>query len=132
MRKLYSYLLLASFIFCFQNSYSQKPTRVLFVFDASKSMVNDHDGTTRIEGAKQLFYKFIDSLSKLRNYSFALRMYGHTVKYPPGDCKDSKLVVPFNTKNSINLIKQKVKEAQPTGITPIEHSITQSANDFPD
>ncbi len=102
------------------------------MFDASKSMTNEHNSITRMEGAKQLFYKFIDSLSVLPNYSFALRMYGHTVKYPPGDCKDSKLVVPFNTKNSINLIKQKVKEAKPTGITPIEHSITQSANDFPD
>jgi len=109
-----------------------KPTRILFVFDASKSMVNTYQGQTRMDGAKQLFFRFIDSLSKLPNYSFALRMYGHTVKYPPGDCKDSKLVVPFNAKNGLALIKQKVKEARPTGITPIEHSLTQSANDFPD
>ncbi len=85
-----------------------------------------------MEGAKLLFSKFLDSLSQLKNYQFALRMYGHTVKYPPGDCKDSKLVVPFNAKNNISLIKQKVNEAQPTGITPIEHSLTQAANDFPD
>jgi len=58
-------------------------------------------------------------------------MYGHTVKYPPGDCKDSKLVVPFGTNNQ-GLIKQKVKEAQPTGITPIEHSMTEAASDFKD
>lgn len=85
-----------------------------------------------MDGAKQMFAKFIDSLSKLKNYSFALRMYGHTVKYPPGDCKDSKLVVPFNAKNGLELIKQKVSEAKPTGITPIEHSLTEAANDFPD
>ncbi len=85
-----------------------------------------------MEGAKQVFGKFLDSLSKLKNYSFALRMYGHTVKYPPGDCKDSKLVVPFNTKNGLDLIKQKVNDAKPTGITPIEHSLTEAANDFPD
>lgn len=108
-----------------------KPTRILFVFDASNSMVAKHGATNRIESAKTLFYRFIDSLSKNRNYSFALRMYGHTVKYPPGDCKDSKLVVPFS-KNNIAAIKAKVAEAKPTGITPIEHSLTESANDFPD
>ncbi|MCD6019765.1 MAG: hypothetical protein K0S53_2886 [Bacteroidetes bacterium] len=84
-----------------------------------------------MQGAKELFYKFLDSLNKQKNIQFALRMYGHTVKYPPGDCKDSKLVVPFS-KNNIALIKSKVSEARPTGITPIEHSLTESANDFPD
>lgn len=106
-------------------------TRVLFVFDASNSMKTKHKNTTRIQGAKELFYNFLDSLSKQKNMQFALRMFGHTVKYPPGDCKDSKLVVPF-AKNNIALIKSKVAEAKPTGITPIEHSLTESANDFPD
>lgn len=106
-------------------------TRVLFVFDASRSMKTQHGGKTRIVGAKELFYDFLDSLSKQKNIEFALRMYGHTVKYPPGDCKDSKLVVPFG-KNNKSLIKSKVSEARPTGITPIEHSLTESANDFPD
>lgn len=106
-------------------------TRVLFVFDASKSMKAEYKKNTRMQGAKELFYKFIDSLNKQKNIQFALRMYGHTVKYPPGDCKDSKLVVPFG-KNNIALIKNKVAEAKPTGITPIEHSLTESANDFPD
>lgn len=108
-----------------------KPTYVLFVFDASNSMKAQHQNTTRMEGAKELFYKFIDSLSRDKSIRFALRMYGHTVKYPPGDCKDSKLVVPFSPNNIIQ-IKQKVKEAKPTGITPIEHSLTESANDFKD
>lgn len=108
-----------------------KPTRILFVFDASNSMVARHANSNRIESAKQLFYRFIDSLSKNKTYSFALRMYGHTVKYPPGDCKDSKLVVPFS-KNNIPQIKAKVAAAVPTGITPIEHSLTESANDFLD
>lgn len=108
-----------------------KPTRILFVFDASKSMSAKLEGTTRMEGAKQLLYRFIDSLSKNQNYQFALRMYGHKTKYPPGNCKESELVVPF-TPNNLSAIKQKVSEAKPTGITPIEHSLTQSANDFKD
>lgn len=114
-----------------QTKKQESLTRILFVFDASNSMVNKHGPVMRIEAAKDLFCKFIDSLSLNKNYQFALRMYGQTVKYPPGDCKDSKLVVPFG-KNNTALIKQKVKEAKPTGITPIEHSLTESANDFPD
>lgn len=108
-----------------------KQTRILFVFDASKSMNTRHQNTTRMDGAKNLFYRFVDSLQKDKSLLFALRMYGHTVKYPPGDCRDSKLVVPFAT-NNIALIKQKVSEAKPTGITPIEHSLTEAANDFAD
>ncbi len=118
------------------NSFAQtkktvKLTRVLFVFDASNSMKAIYKDITRMEGAKNLFYKFIDSLSKDKTIQFALRMYGHTVQYPPGNCKDSKLVVPFSN-NNLAIIKQKVKEAKPTGITPIEHSLTEAANDFID
>jgi Ca-activated chloride channel homolog len=122
--------------FCENDMFSQikknEPTltRVLFVFDASKSMKTKYKNTTRIQGAKQLFYNFLDSLNKQKNIQFALRIYGHTVKYPPGDCKDSKLVVPFS-KNNITVIKNKVSQVQPTGITPIVHSLIESANDFP-
>jgi Ca-activated chloride channel family protein len=129
-----NYLIIFLFLVCFgfsQKKPSVKPTRILFVFDASNSMKSMHQNITRMEGAKNLFYKFIDSLSKDKSLQFALRMYGHTVKYPPGDCKDSKLVIPFGG-NNIAQIKQKVKEASPTGITPIEHSLTEAANDFID
>jgi Ca-activated chloride channel family protein len=114
-----------------QTKKTVKPTRILFVFDASRSMITKHDNTTRMDGAKNLFYRFIDSLSKDKTIQFALRMYGNTVKYPPGDCRDSRLVVPFAPDN-IAIIKQKVSQAKPTGITPIEHSLTESANDFKD
>ena len=122
-------------VLCFFGFGQKKPvvkqTRILFVFDASKSMIAKHDKTTRMDGAKNLFFKFIDSLSRDKSLQFALRMYGHTVKYPPGDCKDSKLIVPFGINNT-TIIKQKVLAATPTGITPIEHSLTESANDFKD
>jgi Ca-activated chloride channel family protein len=108
-----------------------KTTKILFVFDASRSMSGTFNGKTRMQGAKELFNKFIDTLSRNKTYQFALRMYGHTVKYPPGDCRDSKLVVPFGPGN-IETIRLKVNQAKPTGITPIEHSLTEAANDFKD
>lgn len=110
---------------------TNKITRILFVFDASNSMKSQFDGKAKMDHAKKLFNSLIDSLSKLKNYEFALRMYGSTVKYPPGDCNDTKLIIPFS-KNNIPAIKAKVNAAKPTGITPIEHSLISSANDFPD
>ena len=133
MRAFYRIILFSLLPFCVlgQKKPAPKPTRILFVFDASRSMISRHQDATRMDGAKNLFYRFIDSLGKNKNMQFALRMYGHTVKYPPGDCKDSKLIVPFGI-NNLELIKQKVTEAKPTGITPIEHSLTEAANDFKD
>ncbi len=132
MRLLCSILIFLSTFSVFSQAKKQEQiTRVLFVFDASRSMVSNHGNLSRMEGAKKLFYKFIDSLAVYKNMQFALRMYGHTVKYPPGNCNDSKLIIPFS-KGNVAAIKQKVSEAKPTGITPIEHSITQAANDFPD
>ena len=136
MRKVFPYL------FCFlpmgmlisfpmEGQTKKTKNRVLFVFDASNSMRTKYDGKPRIEHAKKLFNKFIDSLSVLKNYEFALRMYGSTVKYPPGDCKDTRLVVPFG-KGNVSTMKKMVNAAKPTGITPIEHSLTASASDFPD
>ena len=83
-----SFILFIFISFCIaaQKKPAVKFTRILFVFDASKSMVAKHENTTRMDGAKNLFFKFIDSLSKDKTLLFALRMYGHTVKYPPGDC----------------------------------------------
>lgn len=94
-------------------------------------MMTKFEGKTRMQGAKDLFYKLLDTLTKDKNTLVALRMYGHTVSYPPGNCKDSKLVVPFAPGNK-EIIRQKVREAKPTGITPIEHSLTEAANDFKD
>ena len=127
------YLLIFVFVFSFVSAQQNKKikTRILFVFDASRSMIGSYQGKTKMEHAKKLFFSLIDSLSKFKEYEFALRMYGSTVKYPPGDCNDTKLIYPF-AKGNKDLIKSKVATAKPTGTTPIEHSLIMSANDFPD
>ena len=129
--------MIATAAFCFAAffSFSQtqaKPvTRILFVFDASNSMSAKYGSTTRIEAAKELFVNFIDSLSAIPNLEFALRMYGHQSPYPPADCNDYKLEVPFS-KGNIPQIKKRVQEATPKGTTPIAHSLNACADDFPD
>ncbi|MCX7728157.1 MAG: VWA domain-containing protein [Bacteroidia bacterium] len=106
-------------------------TRVLIIFDASNSMKGKWNGQEKISIAKTLAIQLIDSLSKIPNVQIALRVYGSTIKYPPGDCKDSKLVIPFQS-NNIKAIKQYVQSLVPTGITPIEYSLIESSKDFPD
>ena len=115
----------------FSQSRKPKKIRILFIFDASNSMRGMIDKKTKMDHAKQMFLRLFDSLSKKPNYEFALRMYGSTVPWPPGDCNDSKLIVPFQ-RNNVTQIKQKVNAAKPTGVTPIEKSLVKSAADFPD
>ena len=106
-------------------------TRVLLIFDASNSMKGKWNHQPKINIAKNIAHQLIDSLSKIPNLQIALRVYGNSVKYPPGDCKDSKLIIPFRP-NNIKEIKQYISNIQPTGITPIEYSLIQSVSDFPD
>ena len=106
-------------------------TRVLIIFDASNSMSGKWNEQEKLQIAKNLAHQLIDSLSKIPNLQIALRVYGASVKYPPGDCKDSKLIIPFKTGN-IKEIKDYISSLKPTGITPIEYSLIQAASDFPD
>ncbi len=106
-------------------------TRVLIIFDASNSMSSKWQNQEKMLIAKELVNKLIDSLIKIPNIQLALRVYGSTTKYPPGDCKDSKLVIPFK-KNNASEIKKYINNLKPTGITPIEYSLIQASEDFPD
>ncbi|MCX8081356.1 MAG: VWA domain-containing protein [Bacteroidia bacterium] len=124
-----------SFIFSFHTEISaqkNKITRILFIFDVSRSMTGMIGQQTKMDKAKALFFNLIDSLAADKNNRFALRAFGHTVKYPPGNCNDTKLLVPFSSVQNIQKIKSFIQSFKPTGITPIEHSLTQSAGDFPD
>jgi Ca-activated chloride channel family protein len=106
------------------------PVRILIIFDASNSMKANYEGVSRIEAAKKLMSRIIDSLQRIPNLELALRIYGAEKMYPPGDCNDSRLAVSFSRGNSA-LIKAKVQPLKPTGITPIAHSLNLAADDFP-
>ena len=129
------------FIFFFGSSISSvfaqanKPkaplTRILFVFDASRSMAGKWEKDTKIKIAKRLLSEMVDSLQQLDNVEIALRVYGHQSSVEPyQDCNDTKLEVPFGL-NTAPLIKRKLQYIKPKGTTPIAHSLEVSANDFP-
>ncbi len=120
------------------NLYAQKPqrlmaekTRILFVLDASGSMLSKWDGDLRINIAKDKLALLVDSLKVNKNVEFALRVYGHQFDSKLKNCKDSKLEVGFEPNNYLK-IKQALTKIAPKGTTPIAYSLEQATMDFPD
>lgn len=110
---------------------NKKPeVRLLFLLDASFSMYEKMDNTTRIDVAKRLLTKLVDSLQKIEGVELGLRIYGHQNYKTKRDCKDTKLEIPFSPNNHQD-IRKKILELKPMGTTPIAYSLTQAAYDFP-
>jgi Ca-activated chloride channel homolog len=105
-------------------------TRILFVFDASQSMAGYWESDQKINIARKFLIEIVDSLQELKNVQMALRVYGHQSPVPPQNCDDTKLEVPFNTNNALQ-IRQKLKYLIPKGTTPIAFSLEKAAGDFP-
>lgn len=115
-------------------SWSQERlTRILFILDASNSMNAKWGDQSRIDAAKELLAKTVDSLVGTPNLEIALRVYGHqspiTATYQ--DCGDTKLEVPFS-KNNFTAIKDRIRTIVAKGTTPIARSLEAAAGDFPD
>ncbi len=121
------------FLMSFAKVQGQELTRILFILDASNSMNAKWGAQTRIEAAKELLIKNVDSLAGSANLQIALRVYGHqspiTATYQ--DCNDTKLEVPFGPDNYTR-VKNKIKTILAKGTTPIARSLEAAASDFPD
>src|SRR5215203_1526351 len=129
-------LILAS---CFYSSAQQKTknipappilTRIEFLFDASQSMYARWQTGPKIDVAKKLMNQLMDSLRSVPDLELALRVYGHQKPFPPQDCDDSRLEVPFS-KGNISTIQEVLKNLTPRGTTPIAKSLELCGNDFP-
>ena len=118
----------------YQYAQKQNPvtTRILFIFDASQSMMARWETGTKVDVAQQMMGKMLDSLQRVQapNLELALRVYGHQKPVPPQDCNDTRLEVPFGADN-FQRIKNKLGTLKPKGTTPIAHSLEKSAQDFP-
>lgn len=108
-------------------------TRILFVFDGSKSMYGRWESGNKIDIAQRLMTQMLDSLQSLNSdhFQLALRVYGHQKPVPPQDCNDTRLEVPFKA-NNFGRIKKEIRSISPKGTTPIARSLLRAANDFPD
>jgi Ca-activated chloride channel homolog len=104
-------------------------TRILFIFDASQSMLGRWQSDTKFNIAKRIISEMLDSIANLKNTEFALRVYGHQYQFPPQVCTDTKLEVPFAVGNA-GKIKSRLRTITPKGTTALAYSLEQSAKDF--
>ena len=97
-KKYYLFFLIGLILFS-SDIYAQKTqepvNRILFVFDASQSMLGRWQSGRKIDIAKQLLTNITDSLKDVKNLEIALRVYGHQRSFPPQDCNDTKLEINF-------------------------------------
>lgn len=114
-----------------QSLQAQAPkTRILFVLDASGSMYARMDKDSRINVAKKLLTRMVDSLKNVQEVEIALRVYGHMSPKEKRNCEDTRLEVPFSRNNHDDVIYE-IKEIKPKGTTLIAYSLQQAAYDFP-
>lgn len=105
-------------------------TYIEYIFDASGSMLQPMEGTTRLEVAKRVLTSRLNALPP--NTQVGLRVYGHTIPYQGREaesCQDIELVVPIQA-NGAQTIINFLPEMQALGMTPMSASIQQAANDF--
>jgi Ca-activated chloride channel homolog len=117
-----------------QNIVSKQPqvtTRILFVLDASRSMSGKWQGESKYTIARNILSDILDSIKQVPNVEVALRVYGHTKNFPPQDCNDTRLEVPFS-KDNIDQIKYRLKQLGPKGTSPIANSLLKTKDDFTD
>ncbi len=133
-RKYFSISILFCIVF-FSNTkifsqYDKQPVRILFLFDASQSMLGKWNSNRKIDVATRLLEELVDSLKSKPHVELALRCYGHQSHVPPQDCEDTKLEIPFG-KGNHNQIKNFLHTLEPKGTTPIAYSLQKAGGDFP-
>ena len=106
-------------------------TRILFVLDGSGSMnANWGENQSRMDVAKGILTRLVDSLRVNPKLELALRVYGHRYSRQSNNCNDSQLEVPFALNNHSTIINE-IQDITPRGVTPITYSLLEAAKDFP-
>jgi hypothetical protein len=107
---------------------TQKPARILFLVDASSSMLNDWTPQeTRFKAASRMISALVDSIHKVNNdVAFAVRVFGNQYPAQEKNCYDTKLEVPFNLGND-EQIRARLKYLTPLGYSPIAWSLKETA-----
>jgi len=105
-------------------------TYIEYIFDASGSMTQTMEGTTRLEIAKRVLTARLNALPP--NAQVGLRVYGHRIPYAGREtesCEDIELVVPIQA-NGAQAIINFLPDMPALGMTPMSASIQLAANDF--
>lgn len=107
---------------------AQKPARILFLLDASSSMLSDWQGReNRFHAASRIIGAIADSIHVINpDVAFALRVYGNQFPAQNQNCYDSRLEVPFGY-NNVERIQTRLRYLHPMGFSPIAWSLAQTA-----
>ncbi|WP_146146656.1 vWA domain-containing protein [Taibaiella chishuiensis] len=107
---------------------AQKPARILFLLDASSSMLSDWQGReNRFHAASRIIGAIADSIHGINpDVAFALRVYGNQFPAQDKNCYDSRLEVPFGY-NNVERIQARLRYLHPMGFSPIAWSLAQTA-----
>jgi len=103
---------------------------IVLVLDASGSMnARLPDGATRIDAAKAAVADVVGKAAP--GTRLALRVYGHQSPTARKDCKDTALVVGFDTvEHNRAAIVDATRGIRAQGYTPINHALTLAAGDL--
>jgi hypothetical protein len=103
---------------------------IALVLDASGSMkARLPDGATRIEAAKTAVADVIGKLPAETRLAF--RVYGHQSPTQRRDCKDTALLVPFDSvANNKSAVLEASRGVQAQGYTPITYVLKLAAEDL--
>jgi Ca-activated chloride channel family protein len=109
---------------------SENTRSIALVVDASGSMkARLPDGATRIEAAKAAIADVIVKLPA--ETRVALRVYGHQSPTQRRDCKDTPLLVPFDSAaNNKSAVLEASRGVQAQGYTPITYVLKLAAQDL--
>jgi len=122
MRKLLLIFILLSIVFNAKAQEKEKPSPILFIYDASGSMWGQLEGKTKKEIASEVLTSTVSNLPK--NQNIGLIAYGHRTK---DDCNDIEYIVNLSNNSKADVIKA-VKSLNPTGRTPLARSATAAIN----
>ncbi|WDV96005.1 vWA domain-containing protein [Brevibacillus parabrevis] len=104
---------------------------VEIILDASGSMAGRMDGKTKMDAAKEAIKAFAETLPKEANV--ALRVYGNEGSGKDSDkalsCSSSELVYQLQ-KYDAGKLAASLNQFQPTGWTPIAHSLQEAGKDL--
>jgi Ca-activated chloride channel family protein len=134
--KNYKILLIALLIFLgdfsvMAQNKKEPVNRILFIFDASQSMLGKWQSGLKIDIAKKLLNNMVDSLKHIKNLEIGLRVYGHRSPITNQDCKDTKLEIDFYPADIFSeKMKVKLENINARGTTPIGESLLEGANDL--
>lgn len=112
------------------NAFKGRKTRILFLLDASGSMLAQMDQSNRWSVAVTFISNMVDSLRAVPDVEVGLRVFGHTQPNDKRDCHDTKLEVPFSAFNHKEFQKR-IKQIKPLGYTSITQSLLATESDFP-